>query len=198
VLDAMAKVYEIENGGAGIDCATESVQRFAAYQYARVNLDVLVRYGKQAYDDASSARAADAPLAEPASSAIERITFANIALTGIVSSLTRGFHQTALAHKLYDGMRTFFSGEARPWLHGEIVAIGLLMQLVYNGDAKRVPQLRMFMQSMNMPCSLGELGVSANDCRFKDLYDYVAFSEFVDEGARGNGAIAAAFAEISN
>ena len=80
VLDAMAKVYEIENGGVGIDCATESVQRFAAYQYARVNLDVLTRFGKRAFDEAASAHAGKASEEGVASAALERVAFTNIAL----------------------------------------------------------------------------------------------------------------------
>lgn len=188
ILDAMAKKLEIANGGAGLSCDTESCMRFAAYEYARVNYDLLKRFGVQAYCDVS---------AGVASEALERVTFANITLTGIVSSLTRGFHQTAHAHRLYDSLRTHFPAETKPWLHGELVAIGLLLQLVYNGAPEKTSELRAFMRSMNMPCSLGEVGVRHGDRRFDTLYDDVAHSDFASEDSQAQQRIAQAFDEIA-
>ena len=188
ILDAMAKAIEIENGGSGIACEAGQAQRFAAYQYARVNYDLLWRFGAQAYRDAAAGEASEA---------LECVAFANIVLTGMVSSLTRGFHQTAHAHRLYDGLRTYFGSEAKSWLHGELVAIGLLLQLVYNGASDRVPELRDFMQSMNMPVTLGQIGVTKEDPRFTELYDYVAHTEFVHEGSLWQERIAQGFDTIA-
>lgn len=189
ILDAMAKKLEIENGGTGLDCDTESGMRFAAYEYACVNYELLKRFGLQAYHDVE---------AELASEALERVTFANLTLTGIVSSLTRGFHQTAHAHRLYDGLRTHFTAEVKPWLHGELVAIGLLMQLVYNGAPEKTSELRAFMRSMNMPCTLAEVGVMRTDKRFDALYNDIAHSEFASDDPQWQQRIAQAFDEIAD
>lgn len=187
ILDAMAKKLEIANGGVEIDCAAESVQRFAAYQYACVNYELLRRFGEQAYRDVTAGKTTEA---------LDRVTFANISLTGMVSSLTRGFHQTAHAHRLYDGLRTFFGSETKPWLHGELVAIGLIMQLVYNGTPEKTEELRGFMRSMRMPCSLAEIGIYTSDRRFTQLYDYVIHTEFVEDGRAWRQRIAQAFDAI--
>lgn len=184
----MAKAIEIENGGTGLDCETESAQRFAAYQYARINYDLLWRFGPQAYKDAAEGQLTEA---------LRRVSFTNIALTGIVSSLTRGFHQTAHAHRLYDGLRTFFGQESKPWLHGELVAIGLILQLVYNGAEEQVSELQAFMRSMNMPTSLSEIGISTSDAQFKELYDYIMHTEFVGEDSLWHERIAQGFEAIA-
>ena len=65
--------------------------------------------------------------------AVEYVTYINIAVTGIISNITRSFNQSALAHMIYYGIRTCFTREARQALHGEIVAVGLFVQLHYNG-----------------------------------------------------------------
>lgn len=169
-LDAMAKFYEITNGASGMDAGAESVQRFAAYEYARVNYGLLMRYGVQACEDAAHGTLSEA---------VERITFVNLALTGIVSSLTRGYHQTALAHKLYDGVRTLFTAEGAGWLHGELVAIGLLMQVVYNGMPDERARLLDMMGRMGMPASIEELGIEPADPRMAELRAYVGTDEFV-------------------
>ncbi|VEH03305.1 Glycerol dehydrogenase [Slackia heliotrinireducens] len=187
VLDAMAKMPEISNGGTGLTCDNSRVDRFAAYQYACINYDLLHRYGTQACQDAANGQVTEA---------LERITFANMALTGIVSALTRGFHQTALAHRFYDGMRTFFGQDSKPWLHGELVAIGLIMQCTFNGAPDQAQELREFMRSMDMPCSLADIGFSGDDPRTAQVRDYVAHTEFVDDSPECQERFAQSFAKI--
>lgn len=187
MLDSMAKMYEIANGSPAFDAEHETVQRFCAYEHARINYQLLLDWGPQAYADVQRRRLTDA---------VERVTFVNLALTGMVSSLTRGFHQTALAHKFYDGMRTFFTAEAAPYLHGELVAIGLLIQVVYNGTPDEADRLAAIMRAMGMPCSLAELGVRADDPRMPALREYVGTPEFVRQDAASACLFDRAFAGI--
>lgn len=60
---------------------------------------------------------------------MEDIAYLNVAVAGIVSGVSKGFGQTALGHETYELVRTHFTQEAKPYLHGEIVAIGDCLQL---------------------------------------------------------------------
>lgn len=68
--------------------------------------------------------------------------------------MSKGFGQTALGHETYELVRTHFTQEAKPYLHGEIVAIGDCLQLAFNGHPEQVAPFRAFMRSMNMPLTL--------------------------------------------
>ena len=174
IMDSLAKILEISHGKQGLDMESESAQRYCAYRYALVNGEILERFGEEACRDAAARRA---------SSAIERVVFANLALTGMVSSLTRGFHQTALAHRFYDGMRGVFGERVAGYLHGELVSIGLLMQAEFNGSSEQVESLRCRMRAMKMPCSVLELGIERDDEGLDRLRESILASEFVGEDA---------------
>lgn len=174
VLDALAKEYEIPHGTGAIDAAACGAQRFSAFAYAQVNADMLRRFGLAAYRDASRGQLTEA---------FDNVAFCALALTGVVSALTRGSRQTALAHKLYDGLRSIFPAECADMLHGELVAIGLVAQLDYNGQAGQIPALVDFMRAMDMKCSLAEIPLDPADGRMRDLSRYVADSEFVGDDA---------------
>ena len=50
---------------------------------------------------------------------------------------------------MYDGVRTFFTQEAKDALHGEIVAVALFTQLYYNKLSEQKEQLKEFMRGMD-------------------------------------------------
>lgn len=183
-LDAMAKVPELSHGVHALDAQAEDVQRWCAYQYALVNNEQLERW--------APAACAEAAAGKPGA-ALERVVFLNVALTGIVSALTRGFRQTALAHKFYDGMRTLYAQRAAGYLHGELVAIGLVMQLVYNGDADAAARVRELMRQLGMPGSLPEIGVSHDDAGVDGLKRYIDDGEFIGPDAADQARFAEAF-----
>ena len=184
VLDAMAKVPELAHGVGDLDADEEPAQRWCTYQYALANNELLRRFAPAACAEAASGKPG---------SALERVVFLNLALTGIVSALTRGFHQTALAHKFYDGMRTLYADQAAGFLHGELVAIGLLMQSVYNGKDEQAADLAAFMRELGMPTSLPELGVARDDEGIEALRRYVDDGEFIGEDADAQARYARAF-----
>ena len=119
--------------------------------------------------------------------------YLNLALTGIVSALTRGFHQTALAHKFYDGMRTLYAERAAGYLHGELVAIGLIMQLVFNGEGDEAARIQRFMRGLGMPGTLPEIGIPRDDAGVEALARYIDDGEFVGPGAAEQARFARAF-----
>lgn len=95
--------------------------------------------------------------------AIYDVVYLNIAVTGIVSGLARGSNQSALAHRIYEQTRTFYPAEAFPYLHGELVAIGLRTQLIYNGQPDTEREFAARMAEYGMPCKLTDIGIPGGE-----------------------------------
>lgn len=58
----------------------------------------------------------------------------NIMLTGMVSDLSTGGKQLAVAHNFYDAICCMHKDVRKKYLHGEIVAMALPLQLAVNGS----------------------------------------------------------------
>lgn len=129
--------------------------------------------------------------------AVEYVTYINIAVTGIISNITRSFNQSALAHMIYYGIRTCFTREARRALHGEIVAVGLFVQLHYNGLGGERENLKEFMRHLDMPLSLRELGVEATEANLLILEQYLADSPYVERTEKGLGMLHESIRKLS-
>ncbi|MBR2353565.1 MAG: iron-containing alcohol dehydrogenase [Clostridia bacterium] len=99
-----------------------------------------------------------------------------MALTGVISGLARGSNQCAIAHKVYEVSRTLFPETVHGALHGEMVAIGLICQMAYNGDRAGVDGFRAGMKSVGMPTTLAELGVDTTDETMAMYYDKIVAS----------------------
>ena len=131
---------------------------FTAYKMAEYTYDVLKKYGPAAVEDNRHHKV---------TKALEDVTFINIAVTGVIANITKSFSQSALGHMMYDGVRTFFTQEAKDALHGEIVAVALFTQLYYNKLSEQKEQLKEFMRGMDMPLTLEELGVPCTEKNLK-------------------------------
>ena len=171
ILDAMAKKIEIMNGRPSLDLSTTDIDLFSAYNIAAYAYDVLVEYGPQAIEDNRHHRV---------TKALEDVCFINIALTGVIANITRSFRQSALAHLFYDGIRTHFYLESRDALHGEIVAVGLFIQLYYNRLSDQEARLRAFMKGLDMKLTMDECGVPSTDENLAILEAYMIDSPHVD------------------
>lgn len=184
ILDSIAKVPEVGHGTKDADLPMDNLQRYSALEMAKVNNKVLFELGLQAYDDANKKQYTDA---------LDKIVFTNLALTGVVSALMRGYHQTALAHKFYDGCRGVFKSDVAKYLHGELVAIGLIMQTTYNGSLDQRAKVIEMMEAMNMPTSLFDLGIEETDSRIDALFHEVNVEEFVPRDADSQARLRQAF-----
>ncbi|WP_158095883.1 iron-containing alcohol dehydrogenase [Cloacibacillus sp. An23] len=169
MLDAMAKYVEMANGGIPGFAATPA-DRHGACHLAKYIFDTLEECAEQAVRDAH---------ARIHTKLLDDVCFINIALTGMVSGMTRGKGQTAAAHAFYNGVRRLFCKEARSFLHGEIVAVGLLSQCAYNSDMKLAAKLRGFMRRLGVPTSLAELGVAETDENLSALFDFMKTARFM-------------------
>lgn len=95
--------------------------------------------------------------------AFEQILFNTIAVTGVISGIARGSNQTALGHKFYELSRKRHFEECRPYLHGEMVGVGLLLQNHYNGEVENNEFLLSLMKKYGMPASPADVGVEFNE-----------------------------------
>lgn len=170
ILDAMAKKIEILNGRPSMNLADTSVDLFSAYKMAEYTYDALEAFGPIAVEDIKSG----CP-----TKAVHDVTFISIAVTGVLANITKSFSQSALGHKLYDGIRTFFTREAAGALHGEIVAVALFTQLYYNRLTKDKDALKAFIAGLGMPLTLKELGVDGTEENLKLLEDFLIDSPYV-------------------
>ena len=93
---------------------------------------------------------------------MERCIFHAIITTGLVSGIARGRYQSALAHALYEAIRTCYTAESRPFLHGEVVAVGLLVQSRYLHRADMEDELLRLMNLAGMPTTLESIGVTGD------------------------------------
>ena len=91
------------------------------------------------------------------SGTFERSVFDIIAVTGVINGLSKGSNQSAVAHRFYEECRSFFYNETKDFLHGELVALGLLIQLCYTGSDP-APVLRK-LERMKLPVCLSDIGV---------------------------------------
>lgn len=95
------------------------------------------------------------------SPALEDAVFCAIAATGVVSGLGgyggRGGARFAVAHAVNEALRGLWFPPGR-WLHGEVVAVGVLWQMAANGASpEAIARRRALFGAMGVPTVLAEL-----------------------------------------
>ena len=116
---------------------------------------------------------------------VERVIFTSIAATGVISGIARGSNQTALAHKFYEITRVLYYEDSRPYLHGEIVGVGLLLQNAFNGEIENNTDLIELMKKYNMPANLSDIGIKATDKTFDEYYEKLVSTSAINESGEG-------------
>ena len=164
ILDAMAKRIEILNGRDGLDLVDTDIDLFCAYNWASWIYDVLEKYGQAAIEDNRKGTY---------TKLISDMAFVNVAATGVVANITKSFRQSNLAHDFYYCARTLFTKETSVFIHGEIVAVGLLMQLFYNRTPEQEEPLRTYMRSMDLPLTLAEIGIEPTEENLASIEEFM-------------------------
>lgn len=177
ILDAMAKYIEIKNGSPEVDMSNFPIDRCTACVLAKHTYDTLMECMDRACEDIRMHRV---------TKDVETVTFINIAVTGVISGIARGLGQSAIGHEFYYAVRTHFTKEAIKFLHGEVVAVGLLMQLYYNQTPELVDVFRSFMKKLEMPVCAADLGIEPSEENYNKVFEYImervrTVSPFVDE-----------------
>ena len=87
----------------------------------------------------------------------ELAVFYAIAVTGVISGIAKGSNQCALGHRFYEEIRSYFYEEAKDFVHGELVAMGNIVQMCYDGlDYEGMITL---LQKMGLPTTLSEINI---------------------------------------
>ena len=159
----MAKKIEILNGRPSLLLEKTDIDLYYAYKFACDTYAVLEDRAQEAMD-ASRAGIVNKALAD--------IAFTNVAATGVISNTT----QTQLAHVFYDCARTLFTDEVASCVHGEIVAVGLFLQLHFNGLDCEEERLRELLKAWGMPDTLAKLGIDATKENLEAIEEYIVSS----------------------
>lgn len=149
--DAMATWYEARTAYEnpdGISCLGAR-PTIAAYALAERCAETLYACGRDALADVTSGRV---------SLSLEQVVEANTLLSGL------GFESggIALAHCVAQGL-TVVPHVHREYLHGEMVAIGLLTQLHAEGNEEEAGRVAAFFADVGLPVSLEQLSLSSDD-----------------------------------
>jgi glycerol dehydrogenase len=170
-LDAMAKKIEIEfwnaldDGGPGGERAGQPVPTLLAASisdlvYAQLDRDL-------------DAAVADLSKGEPTPT-LRDVVFSSIVGAGIVSGISGGKRQTALAHRFYFFMRARHPARAASLTHGELVAIGLVLQLAYYGRFGEAEALAARLRGWGLAASMADLGLPHDEADADACFDFLA------------------------
>lgn len=89
---------------------------------------------------------------------LEQAVLANIVSTGLVSLMVLDDYNCAIAHSVYYGL-VLLPGFEEKYLHGDVVAYGVLVQLAIDGDLEMLAEVRKFMQKLGIPDTLAKMEV---------------------------------------
>ena len=171
LLDAMGKFVEIKNGHREMP-ENSPMSLYAGYLLTHYTFDKLESMIGQVL--------ADLEKGEP-TQAIEDMVFINIPLTGIISALSRGVGQSAIAHDLYYQARLLFTQDVQQAVHGEIVGLGIIPQLYYNGEPEKCEHFRAFLKKIGAPTCLSGIGFRLEGDNFERLCTALEEGVYVDD-----------------
>ena len=177
LLDSMGKFTEIKNGSREMPVEGTPLSLYAAYLLTKYTFEQLESKIDKVLTDLEK---------HEITQELEDIVFINIPLTGIISGLSRGVGQSAIAHDLYYQLRYLFTADVQKSLHGEMVGLGIIPQLYYNGETEKCEPFRAFLKKLGAPCCLTETGFILTDENFEKLCSAMENSIYVgkDEASR--------------
>lgn len=177
VFDALAKFVEIKQR-FNEDTKSYPMGLDYAYTMSKYSYKLLNEKTQKGIDDMQQGKVTET---------VENIIFTLIAATGVISGIARGSNQTALAHKFYETTRYLFPETAKPYLHGEIVGIGLLLQNHFNGEVENNSALLELMKKYNMPYRVTDICIEKSDVIFNEYYERITNSSAIVEAGADAG-----------
>lgn len=144
--DTMGKFFECHFAARGDALAHSSA---LGREISNMCYAPLREHGVQALADCREHRA---------SHSLEQAVLANIVSTGLVSLLVLDEYNCAIAHSVYYGL-VLLPGFEEQYLHGNVVAYGVLVQLAVDQDWDRAQELKAFLRELDIPTTLGEMEV---------------------------------------
>ncbi len=123
----------------------------------------LLEYGVKALSDCKAGRV---------SHALSQAVLANVISTGLVSLMVLDDYNCAVAHSVYYGL-VLLPGFEEANLHGNVVAYGVLVELLIDGEREEALRLKAFLKELGIRTTLAQMGVSldreALDAVLKDI-----------------------------
>ena len=148
--DTIAKHFECHFSARGDTLAHSSA---LGREISNLCYTPLLACGRQALTDCQ--QGSDTP-------ALREAVLANVVTTGLVSLLVEERYNGAVAHSVCYGLSILPEVE-KNFLHGDIVAYGVLVQLMLDHDTKQAATLRDFLKSLGSPVTLADFGVPNDD-----------------------------------
>ncbi len=99
---------------------------------------------------------------------LQQVVLANIVSTGLVSLMVLDDYNCAIAHSIYYGLVLLPDFEEK-YLHGDVVAYGVLVQLAVDKQWEALDTLRAFLQKLSIPVTLKEMDVKLDREYLKDV-----------------------------
>lgn len=90
---------------------------------------------------------------------LQQAVLANIISTGLVSLMVLDDYNCAIAHSVYYGL-VLLPGFEEQYLHGDVVAYGVLVQLAVDGQKEEMKSLKEFLTKLGIPTTLREMAVN--------------------------------------
>lgn len=159
IADTLAKWYESD---ALLSLpGNRSAPLLIARAAAKSCKEIIEKEAIQAVQDAKN---------EKLTNAYIKVTETIILTSGLVGGFGDKLARTTGAHSIHDGLTIF--PEVHPFLHGEKVAYGVLVQLVLDGKLEEISKIITLFKSLNLPTSLEDLGIR----RSTEIYEKLAAS----------------------
>lgn len=118
-----------------------------------------LEHGRQALEDCE---------AHHVSESLTQVVLNNIISTGMVSVLVEDCYNCAIAHSVFYGLALYPHFEEEH-LHGDVVAYGVLVQLLVDKDTETFRTLRQFLQSIGIPVTLKEMNVAPTASQWEQI-----------------------------
>ncbi len=169
ICDCLAKYPETVSNSGASDFYGATLPMYIATVNAKAIYVFLMAEGPKAYREGASYQRYD-----------------DMVLTNLLhTSLVTGFFgqgRQGVAHALYGYLRRRFTRQAEKFLHGEIVGVGLIAQLIVN-DAPEEETKRYIaaMHAMNMPTTVRQLGCPLTPEDVAELKTEILQTTNVDE-----------------
>ena len=103
-----------------------------------------------------------------AGTALEQAVLANIVSTGLVSLLVLDQYNCAIAHSVYYGL-VLLPGFEEENLHGDVVAYGVLVQLMIDGEDKQAREMKTFLEKLGIRTTLKQMGALTDREALKEV-----------------------------
>lgn len=123
----------------------------------------LLEHGVQALKDCREHRA---------SYELQQAVLANIVSTGMVSLMVLDDYNCAVAHSVYYGL-VLLPGFEEAYLHGDVVAYGVLVQLAVDGQEEEMCRLKGFLERLGIPTALKQMNVKLEREYLKDVLEEI-------------------------